>query len=107
MRQLRKATGITDITFYWARHTFATIARNKCQMNKDDIAEALNHVDGDHKITDIYIEKDWSIVDKVQAAVMKFFKELNKPKPVKPKKKQIKESNSPTEQRKTMRLISA
>lgn len=41
MKQLRKITGIPDITFYWARHTFATIARNKCMMDKDDIAEAL------------------------------------------------------------------
>lgn len=107
MQQVRKITGITDITFYWARHTFATIARNKCQMDKDNIAEALNHVDGDHKVTDIYIEKDWGIVDKVQAAVMKYFRELYKPKPGKPKPTEIKEINNPIEQRKTMRLVSA
>lgn len=107
MQQLRTITGVPDITFYWARHTFATIARNKCQMDKDSIAEALNHVDGDHKITDIYIEKDWSIVDKVQAAVMKFFRGLNKPKPVKPQTTKIKELSDPIEHRKTMRLVSA
>src|SRR6202012_1532997 len=97
MQQLRKVTGIADITFYWARHTFATIARNKCQMDKDDIAEALNHVDGDHKITDIYIEKDWSIVDKVKAAVIKFFRKLNKPNPPQPQKTKIKELSDPIE----------
>jgi hypothetical protein len=107
MQQLRKITDIADITFYWARHTFATIARNKCQIDKDDIAEALNHVDGDHKTTDIYIEKDWSIVDKVQAAIMKFYRELNKTKPAKPQNVQIKEQSDPIEQRKTMRLVSA
>jgi integrase len=107
MKLLRKSTGIPDITFYWARHTFATIARNKCNMDKDDIAEALNHVDGEHKITDIYIEKDWGIVDKVQAAVVKFLTELMKPKPVKPGKLQVKELIDTTEQRKTMRLVSA
>ncbi|MGY4539504.1 integrase [Mucilaginibacter sp. UYNi724] len=105
--EVRKVTGVADITFYWARHTFATIARNKCQMDKDDIAEALNHVDGDHKITDIYIEKDWSVVDKVQAAVLKLFKELNKPKPIKPQKNKITETSDSVEQRKTMRLVSA
>jgi integrase len=107
MKELRKITGISDITFYWARHTFATIARNKCKMDKDDIAEALNHVDGEHKITDIYIEKDWSVVDKVQAAVMKFFRTLSKPKPTKQQKVKIKELSDPKEQRKTMRLVSA
>lgn len=107
MKLLRKMTGIPDITFYWARHTFATIARNRCKMDKDDIAEALNHVDGDHKITDIYIEKDWSIVDKVQAAVMKFLRELNKPKPVKALKSKVKDLIDTTEQRKTMCLVSA
>lgn len=107
MKELRKITGIPDITFYWGRHTFATIARNKCKMDKDDIAEALNHVDGEHKITDIYIEKDWSIVDKVQAAVMKFFRNLSKPTPTKPQKAKIKELSDPKEQRKTMRLVSA
>ncbi|WP_426587865.1 hypothetical protein [Mucilaginibacter sp. R-33] len=76
-------------------------------MDKDNIAEALNHVDGDHKITDIYIEKDWGIVDKVQAAVMKFFRELNKPKPGKPKPTPAKEINNPIDQRKTMSLVSA
>jgi integrase len=107
MHQLRKIAGVADITFYWARHTFATIARNKCHMDKDSIAEALNHVDGDHKTTDIYIEKDWSIVDKVQAAVIKFFRELNKPKPAKPQTKKLNELVDPIEYRKTMRLVTA
>jgi integrase len=107
MKLLRKETGIADITFYWARHTFATIARNKCKMDKDDIAEALNHVDGDHKITDIYIEKDWSVVDKVQTAVIKFFRELNQPKPANTVDSKANELFNSTEQRKAMRLVRA
>ncbi|WP_069660024.1 site-specific integrase [Arcticibacter eurypsychrophilus] len=45
MLQIREITGIDFITFYWARHTFANLARNKCRMSKDDVALALNHVD--------------------------------------------------------------
>ena len=110
MEELRKITIIPDITFYWARHSFATIARNKCRMSKDDIAEALNHVDGEHQVTDIYIEKDWSIVDDVQSAVMQLIRGLDKPPenytavesiPVKPV------MENPDEQRRTMRLVSA
>lgn len=60
-------------TFYGARHTFATIARNDCGFSKDDVAEALNHVDHGLKVTDGYIAKDWSVVDRVQSAVLQFF----------------------------------
>jgi integrase len=70
MEQLRKITGIDDITFYWARHTFANTARNACRMSKDDVALALNHIDEGHRTTDIYIAKDWKIVDEVQAKVV-------------------------------------
>lgn len=77
MKQLRKLTGIPDITFYWARHTFATIARNSCRMSKDDVALALNHVDDEHRTTDIYIAKDWSIVDEVQLKVVTILRKLD------------------------------
>ena len=70
LKQLRKITGIPDITFYWARHTFANSARNDCRMSVDDIALALNHIDNGHRITDIYIAKDWKIVDEVQFSVI-------------------------------------
>lgn len=109
MKHLRKITGISEITYYWARHTFANIARNRCKISKDDIAEALNHVDSEHKTTDIYIEKDWSIVDYVQATVIRFVKKLKKvPKSRTVAKLKIREEiTNPTEQRKTMRLVSA
>lgn len=70
MRILQKELDIPEVTYYWARHSFATIARNTCRRSKDDIALALNHVDEGRKTTDIYIEKDWSIIDEVQQAVI-------------------------------------
>jgi len=70
MEQLRKLTGIPDITLYWARHTFANTARNDCRMSKDDVSLALNHVDEGNRTTDIYIAKDWKIVDDVQRKVV-------------------------------------
>lgn len=59
-------------TFYHARHSFATIARNNCRCSKDDVASALNHVDSSLKVTDGYIAKDWGIVDDVQSKVLEF-----------------------------------
>jgi len=77
MKKLRQTTGIEKLTIYWARHTFANIARNTCRMGKDDVALALNHVDNEHSTTDIYIEKDWNIVDEVQMKVIKLLRKLD------------------------------
>lgn len=63
-------TGLSGVTFYWARHTFATVARNDCRMSKDDVALALNHVDEGNRTTDVYIAKDWKIADNVQRKVI-------------------------------------
>ncbi|MDX3916921.1 MAG: phage integrase SAM-like domain-containing protein [Pseudosphingobacterium sp.] len=71
------------VTFYWARHSFGTIARNKCGVHKDDVGEALNHVYEGHKSTDIYIEKDWSVIDMVQAKVIGYLKGTVQPRPEK------------------------
>jgi hypothetical protein len=101
MKQLRSITEIsTPITFYWARHSFATIARNKCGVSKDDIAEALNHVDGEHRITDIYIEKSWEKVDNVQEAVLKYLRKIDK------SDLEGKNVMPPDEKRKVMRVVS-
>jgi len=39
-------------------------------MSKDDVALALNHVDRERRITDIYVDKDWSIIDELQEKVI-------------------------------------
>lgn len=70
MEHICRLTGLSGVTFYWARHTFASVARNDCRMSKDDVALALNHVDEGNRTTDIYIAKDWKIVDEVQRKVI-------------------------------------
>lgn len=64
----------TGLSMYYARHSFATIARNICGFSKDDVALAMNHRDLSNTVTDIYIAKDWSIVDRVQSAVVGLLK---------------------------------
>jgi len=71
MRKISNDQNLPNVTYYWARHTFATIARNTCRKTKDDVAMALNHIDEGRKTTDIYIAKDWKIVDEVQNAVIR------------------------------------
>jgi integrase len=70
MEQVRDLSGVPGVTSYYARHSWATIARNVCKISKDDIAFALNHVRRDTKVTDIYIEEDFSIVDRAIRKVL-------------------------------------
>lgn len=99
MKLVNERIELSGVTFYWARHTFANLARNKCRIGKDDVGLALNHMDKGNKTTDIYIEKDWSIVDEVQSKVIALLTEYNERK--------IEKVNDPIEQRKTMRLVTA
>ena len=58
-----------ELTFYYGRHSWATIARNICKVSKEDIGESLNHASS-HDVTDIYIERDWSIIDETNRKVL-------------------------------------
>lgn len=75
-KKLKKEAALPkDIEFYAARHSFATLARNKALINKYDVHEALNHAsDKNMKVTDFYIEKDWSIIDNVVRKVLDLLK---------------------------------
>lgn len=74
LKDVGKFIGVDDLTFYSARHSWATIARNRCKISKDDIAMALNHTDESRKTTDFYIDEDWSIIDKANRKVLNLLK---------------------------------
>ncbi|UOE47947.1 site-specific integrase [Mucilaginibacter sp. SMC90] len=78
MRKIIADSNLPEVTYYWARSVFATWARNKCRISKDDVAMALNHIDENRKTTDIYITKDWKIVDEVQEAVCLIIRYIKK-----------------------------
>lgn len=59
-----------DLEFYSARHTWATFAQNKCGINKYLVHECLNHVVKEMKTTDIYIEKDWSVINGANRTIL-------------------------------------
>lgn len=56
-----------DISSYWARHSWATIAAS-LDISRDIIAHALGH--GNNTITDIYIDFDESKVDEANRRVI-------------------------------------
>lgn len=65
------------ITTNWARHTWATIARNDCGIDKDNIALCLGHKDKDNIVTDMYIKYDYSIIDKCNRKVIDLINSKN------------------------------
>lgn len=61
-------------TTKWARHSWATIARNECKISKDDVALCLGHEDEDNNVTDMYIKYDYSIIDESNRKVIDIIK---------------------------------
>jgi integrase len=67
---IRKSLGIDNLTFYSARHSWATIASHDCNISEDRIARCLNHVSMNYRVTSRYIKKDWSIIDEANRKVI-------------------------------------
>lgn len=64
LKNVAKALNMdVPLSTYYARHSWATVARNKCKISKSDVDECLNHIDLNSKMADVYIEKDWSFID--------------------------------------------
>lgn len=64
----------SELTSYWARHTWATIAYN-IGVSKDVISQALGHSNG-MAVTDIYIEYDLEKVDDANRKVIDYINSL-------------------------------
>lgn len=58
-----------ELTTYFARHSWATIAYNDLQIPKDVIAQALGH-SGSETVTDIYLDKNPKLVDEANRRVL-------------------------------------
>jgi integrase len=90
----KKASYPGNISTNWARHTWATIARNDCRIDKDDIALCLGHEDSDNRVTDMYINYDYTIIDESNRKVIDTVLDIKKEEPVKkPGRKKKTETN--------------
>ena len=67
--KLCEEAGLPQMTSYSLRHSWATIARNEVGASEEDVAFALNHTSA-HKVTDRYIRKDYTRVDRLNAMVV-------------------------------------
>ncbi len=72
LKEIGEKLIIDDLEYYAARHSWATIALNKCGIDKYTVHAALNHVDESMRVTDIYIERDFVNENKANAKVLKY-----------------------------------
>lgn len=70
LKMVGNEVGAESLTFYAARHSWATIAVNDCGIDKWTVHLALNHVDPATAVTDIYIKKSWKPVDEANEKVI-------------------------------------
>lgn len=66
------------ITTNWARHSWASVARNNVGISKADIDFCLGHVNNDYKMADIYIDIDYLIFDKTNRKILDLLKKKTK-----------------------------
>ena len=67
LHEIGAACGVPQLTTYWARHSWATIAAS-LDIPKETIAAALGH--GGRSVTDIYIDFDQRKVDAANRRVL-------------------------------------
>ncbi|MDE6464665.1 MAG: site-specific integrase [Muribaculaceae bacterium] len=69
LKEIRDQLGLEELTTYWMRHSWATIAY-EIDIPVDTIAQALGH--GCNRVTDIYIERDVRKVDDANRKVLDY-----------------------------------
>lgn len=75
LKKYRDRMGIPadELDFYSVRHTWATTAYS-VGINEGVVNDCLCHIDPDMKVTNIYINKDWSVMWKANRKVLKKLK---------------------------------
>lgn len=63
LKEVGNEVGIENLQFYSARHSMATIAINIIGIPIYVVNEMLCHVDSRLRVTELYIKKDYSIIN--------------------------------------------
>lgn len=66
-------SGVPDLTFYWARYSWATLAY-ECGVPRDSISQALGHSFAGPSVTSVYIDYDYRKVDEANRRVLDYVK---------------------------------
>jgi integrase len=72
LKHIGSAIDIPNLTFYAARHTWATFAENNAGIDRYTVHQCLNHSDEKMKITGRYIKTDWRPINRANRQVLDF-----------------------------------
>lgn len=72
LKHVGKDVGIDGLQFYSARHSMATIAVNDVGISKYVVNDMLNHTDPALKVTELYIKRDFKIINVSNMEVLNF-----------------------------------
>lgn len=64
--------GVDPFTMYAARHTWASLCRNECKVDKSTIDDCLGHL-GSFQVADIYADKAWDLMQEANRKVLDLF----------------------------------
>lgn len=72
LKQVGKDVGIDGLQFYSARHSMATVAVNDVGISKYVVNDMLNHTDPALKVTELYIKRNFRIINVANMEVLNF-----------------------------------
>ncbi|MFA6718950.1 MAG: phage integrase SAM-like domain-containing protein [Prevotella sp.] len=72
LKDVGKDVGIDGLQFYSARHSMATIAVNDVGISKYVVNDMLNHTDPALKVTELYIKRNFKIINVANMEVLNF-----------------------------------
>lgn len=73
LKSVERELGLAHFTMNAARHSWGTIARSsRCGIDKATVDDCLVHV-GDHRLADVYAEKDWQVFWDANKKVLDIF----------------------------------
>lgn len=74
LRRVGQSICVPDITFYWARYSWATLAY-EVGVSRDSISQALGHAFSGPAVTSAYIDYDYKKVDEANRRVLDYVKQ--------------------------------
>lgn len=72
LKQVGEDVGVDGLQFYSARHSMATIAVNDVGISKYVVNDMLNHTDPALKVTELYIKRNFKIINVSNMEVLNF-----------------------------------
>ena len=72
LRLIARRLGMEKLQFYQFRHSWASIARNDLRADAYTVDEALNHKSMTNRLLDVYVKKDFGIINDLNKRVIDY-----------------------------------